>query len=308
MAHDHSHEDRNTYYLNQLFTIAVCGLLGGVTVMLWYSGKLRFLVVERFWLPTLIGGLTLLALVLVRAIAVWRTVDEPVDAGHQHDHEHDHCGHDHGHCGHDHDHDHDHNHDHHGHSHGSGADHGHEHGWAPWRYVVLLLPVVLYFLNLPNEGFSAAHGDRVKDIQIDLPSELGKGDGRAFEVGFDELQRASLSATERGNYEGKTVTVVGQYSDVSETRFTLVRFKIACCARDAVPLNAVIMVDPKADQKLDRNTYRNKWVEVRGQVHFSQKSGSQEFITALIIYPTKEKPIDKFISILKRPPANPYLN
>jgi hypothetical protein len=36
-------------------------------------------------------------------------------------------------------------------------DHGHDHGWNPWRYIVLLLPVVLYFLDFPNGGFSAGY-------------------------------------------------------------------------------------------------------------------------------------------------------
>jgi hypothetical protein len=303
MAHDHSHDDRNSYYLNQLFTIAVCGALGGVTVMLWYSGKLRFLVVERFWLPTLIGGITLLVLVLVRAIAVWRSVDESQHAGHSHDHDHDHCDHDHDHCNHDHAHEHTHVHEHGHHGH----DHGHDHGWAPWRYVVLLVPVVLYFLNLPNEGFSAAYGDRLKDVQLDLPTTLSEDKGD-FEIGFAELQQASLSPEQRDAYEGRTVTLIGQYSEVSEKRFTLVRYKMACCARDAVPLNAVIMIDPKSDQRIDRDKYRDKWVEVRGRIHFFAKPGSAEFITALILYPTKDKPIDKFVAILPRPPVNPFLN
>lgn len=309
MAHDHSHDDRNSYYLNQLFTIAVCGALGGVTVMLWYSGKLRFLVVERFWLPTLLGGVTLLALVLIRAIAVWRSVDESLPESHHHGHDHTHCGHDHDHCGHDHVHDHTHvhDHDHHGHSHGVEADHGHDHGWAPWRYVVLLLPVVLYFLNLPNEGFSAAHGDRLKDVQLDTTG-LGAGDERDIgEIGFAELQQASLSSEQRDYYEGKTLTLIGQYSDVGDTRFTLVRYKMACCARDAVPLNAVITLDPKSGEKIDRDKYRNKWVQVRGRVHFFQKPGTQEYITALILYPTKDISLDRFIKIIAMP-SNPFLN
>src|SRR5262249_12016728 len=33
--------------------------------------------------------------------------------------------------------------------------HGHEHGWNPWRYIVLLLPIVLYFLGLPNAGLTS---------------------------------------------------------------------------------------------------------------------------------------------------------
>jgi uncharacterized membrane protein YraQ (UPF0718 family) len=34
------------------------------------------------------------------------------------------------------------------------ADHGHEHGFAPWRYMILLIPLILYFLQLPNRGFT----------------------------------------------------------------------------------------------------------------------------------------------------------
>ncbi len=307
MAHDNSHGDRNAYYLNQLFTIAVCGALGGVTVMLWYGDKLKLMLVPRFFLPTLIGGITLLVLVLVRAIAVWRSVDEPMDAGHQHDHEH--CGHDHDHRGHDHAHGHEHDraHEYHGHSHGPGDDCGHEHGWAPWRYVVLLLPVVLYFLNLPNEGFSADHGDRLKGVELTAPTALGST-GSLGEIGFAELQQASLSQENRDYYEGKTISLVGQYSEFSDKRFTLVRYKMACCARDAVPLNAVILIDDKSEAKMDRDKYRNKWVSVRGRVHFEQNPSREEFITELVLYPTKDQPLGKLIPILERPPANPFLN
>ena len=97
MAHDHSHGDRNAYYLDQLFTIAVCGALGGVAVMLWYSGKLGLMLAPKFFIWVLLGGITLLTLVLIRALAVWRSVDAP-----EHTHDHEHCGHDHGHCDHDH--------------------------------------------------------------------------------------------------------------------------------------------------------------------------------------------------------------
>src|SRR5262249_54261500 len=57
-------------------------------------------------------------------------------------------------AGHDHDHGHGHGHSHaHGHSHSHAHGDGHDHGWAPWRYVVLLLPVVLYFLVLYNPAY-----------------------------------------------------------------------------------------------------------------------------------------------------------
>src|SRR5438309_1437292 len=148
MAHDHHHHpvDRNTYYLEQLFTIAVCGALAAVTC-LWYA-KGMFFIAARYHLLVLAGGVGLLALVVIRAVGVWRSVDDPsMLPVHEHDHAHEH-GHDHNHA-HEHAHDHAHEHEHaaccghdhdHGHAHDHHHDHDHEHGWAPWRYVVLLLP------------------------------------------------------------------------------------------------------------------------------------------------------------------------
>lgn len=298
MAHDHSHGDRNAYYLNQLFTIAVCGALGGVAVMLWWSGTIALMLHPKFFLWVLLGGISLLALVVLRAAAVWRSVDE-LAAEPDQTHDHDHCGHDHDHCHHDHDHGHDHGHDH-------DHDHGHEHGWAPWRYVVLLLPVVLYFLNLPNQGFSAdAGGGGLNDVELSDPA-LVSSTGKA-NIGFVELQQASLTQESRDYYEGKTVTLTGQYSGVSPKRFTLVRFKIACCAADAVKLDAVIMVNDKSEENVDPDRYRNQWVQVTGRIHFFQKPGTKEFITGLILYPTKDEPISQVVKIISRP-STPWVN
>jgi uncharacterized repeat protein (TIGR03943 family) len=300
MAHDHSHGDRNAYYLNQLFTIAVCGALGGVAVMLWWNGTLKLLLHPKFFLWVLLGGITLLMLVVLRAVAVWRSVDE-LAAVPDHTHDHDYCGHghdhDHGHCHHDHDHDHAHDH---------GHDHGHEHGWAPWRYVVLLLPVVLYFLNLPNQGFSADAGG-IDLSELSLNGQASVSSRGQVTVGFVELQQASLTPESREYYEGKTVTLTGQYKGHDSKRFTLVRYKIACCAADAVPLNAVIMVNDKSSEKVDPDTYRDKWVQVTGRIRFFQKPGSDEFITGLILYPTEDEPISKVVKIIP-PPSTPWVN
>jgi uncharacterized membrane protein YraQ (UPF0718 family) len=216
MGHAHSHgDDRSAYYIDQLFNIGVCGALTAVTLLLWMptadplSAKLfqdvkstfssapppanplpsllNKMLHVKFHLWVLVGGLSLLAIVLIRAAAVWRSVDETAGAepaseaepGHVHgpgcDHDHDHS--------HDHSHGHSHGHDHgghappvpasgglslalagagapaaaaaagHAHSHAHSHD-DHDHGWAPWRYVVLLLPVVLYFLVLSNPAFN----------------------------------------------------------------------------------------------------------------------------------------------------------
>jgi uncharacterized membrane protein YraQ (UPF0718 family) len=209
-AHAHSSEEQHIWYLDQLMSIALCGALAGVTIALWYTGLLNRMLHEKFHIWVLGGGVVLLLIVVIRAIAVWRSVDATVaDNGNSHGHSH----------GHDHDHPHDHSHDHphehgpgcghehapgegsghiqtppapatgvalpggagslaraatvaapphshgselgHSHAHGVGHTHGHthshgdghEHGWAPWRYVVLLLPIVLYFLVLSNPAF-----------------------------------------------------------------------------------------------------------------------------------------------------------
>src|ERR1700730_9593621 len=166
MAHVHDHKD-SSYFMEQLCTIGVCGALGGVVIMMWaIPNGLNFLGPQfqapfgnRWLSPVLWGGAAVVALVLIRAIAVWISVGKPIashdhahDHHHEHDHDHDHVHeHDHNHanCAHDHDHDHagepGHTHDH---------DHGHDHAWAPWRYVILLLPVGLYFLGLIPAAFS----------------------------------------------------------------------------------------------------------------------------------------------------------
>jgi uncharacterized membrane protein YcgQ (UPF0703/DUF1980 family) len=88
---------------------------------------------------------------------------------HHHDHDHEHA-HDHAHHHHDHDHEHHHHHPHadpalapapdHHYDQGHGDD-GHDHGWAPWRYVLLLIPLTLYLLGLPNKALPIGGGSEV---------------------------------------------------------------------------------------------------------------------------------------------------
>src|SRR5262249_19300624 len=128
--------------------------------------------------------------VAIRALAVWRLAGQTShshahdhhDHHHHHDHAHHHHhdhghehSHEHSHGDHDHAHHHHHGHDHdHAHAHGQAHDHGHEHSWSPWRYTVLMLPVVLFFLNLPNAGFSAKYKPLEADARSSVASIRGK--------------------------------------------------------------------------------------------------------------------------------------
>jgi hypothetical protein len=277
MAHTHTHDhehDHGAYYTEQLCTIGICGALGGIAVMLCMRPKiLNLLIVERFHPFLLAGGIALVVLVLIRAAAVW------FEAGRRHTHEHHAHDHDHGSAaGHSHEHGESCCHDHdHGHA------HDHDHAWSPWRYVVLLLPVVLYFLNLPNEGFAFV-GKKPLAAEVDMGGgEVGhkKPD---FQMGFLELERASYTPESRDVQQGKTVRLQGQYVPGSNDKtFGLVRYKMNCCAADAIPLSALILLDPEATEKLPQGL-SGKWVEVTGQLQFRERRDRPGvFVTVVLV-------------------------
>jgi hypothetical protein len=389
VAHSHA-EDRSSYYVEQLCTLGICGLLGGVTVMLWYQNLLRYILAPKFHQPVLWGGVAILVLVVLRAVALWVEAGKSAP-GHTHDHDH---AHDHGH---DHEHEHAHEHHHHEHAHdhdhehahAHGHDHGHDHGWNPWRYIVLLLPIVLYFLGLPNAGLTtrasgstdladstsgkfvqntglqilkdagrdavqvvmvasdspaAKAGLRVHDLitqvtrnedaegkPLEKPEVLptkgmsvdeaakaigGKpgtkvklavrheGEEQAHDVeltraadilslGFKELEGAAYMPSKRKYFEGRMVKLKGQYSPSGNPKvFKLVRYKITCCAADAVPLDVVIMLDPQSQENL-AHLSPNQWIEVLGQVQFLKRRDRDEYVTVLTVASAKDvRPAD----------------
>ena len=321
MGHTHHHEDDGGYYMEQVCTFGVCGLLGVVSILLYTSGRLGLMLSPKLHWTVLGGGIALVILAVVRAGAVWISslrsrAAEPLEQAHDHHHDHEHghtCDHDHGHnhghghehCDPDHDHDHDHEHAHAaGHSHepaAAGHDHGHEHGWGPWRYAVLLLPIVLFFLNLPNEGFQALGQEDAGNLGGVKAQVEDKGFGG--ELDYRELEGASYSPERRAMYEGKTYKLKGQFRPSGNDRvFSLVRFKISCCAADAVPLSAWIVLDPTSGDKINPATYQGKWVEVTGQVQFQTRehNGNEEWVTVILLRPDKEHPLGDLIRVLPK--------
>jgi hypothetical protein len=398
MGQGHTHsEDRTTYYMEQLCTIAICGLLGGVAVMLYYQNLLRFILADYLHPWVLGSGIALLGLVVLRALGLWQsTATLAVNHGHAHenchdhhqDHEHEHSPHDLD-CGHEHERE-------------TGVAHahdcGHEHGWNPGRYIVLLLPIVLYFLHLPNAGFSAAgvsinandldqassgkyventglqitkdavrdaiqvvsvvtdgpaskagikSGDLIHQITRETDDDgkaLAKLDSASFKglpvedavkklkgkpgsrakltvehpdegktedielvrradiipLEWNALQSAAYTPASRQYYSGKVVQLLGQYSPGRNDRtFTLVRFKMTCCAADAQPLPVVIMLDPQSTENLS-HLKALEWVKVTGRIEFKKRTDRDEYVTVLIVASPKD------VQGTEAPP-NPYL-
>ncbi len=300
------------------------------------KGMLNLLLGPQFHLFVLGSGVALVVVALIRARMLWSLAgsaqahandhvhDHAVES-HGHSHSHDDCGHDHDHgdCGHEHEHSHAHA---HSHSHGEG-DHDHEHvatelaqsrafghtpstepipshshadhdhGWAPWRYVVLLVPIILFLLGLPNKGPSidvnklatidASHDAREEAMFYLTLAALG-GDGygplaavplaavaarQAADAEAQDVQAVDVKllegiaerTTDRDFWKGKAVRVRGQYAPQSDRAFALVRFRIQCCAGDAIQVSV-----PVVAKESIVNIKRSAWVEVVGRIDFRQ--------------------------------------
>jgi uncharacterized repeat protein (TIGR03943 family) len=282
MAHAHDHHHGGNYYLDQLCTIAACGALGGVSILMYAlrgpdgKPKLEYILAPQFFVPVLLGGVALIVLAAIRAVTLWQEAGRGADhvhshngCDHTHDHEHDHV----------HEHAHDHAHEHaHAHTHDHGHDHGHEHGWTPLRYAVLMLPIVLYFLNLPNSSFSAeAIGNMLNKGQVDdSPQQVAKKEGLV--LGFKELANAAYFPEQRQELEGKTGRLKGMFSPISPKEFTLFRVKINCCAADAIPVEVRII----SPDNITRFNPKD-WVEVEGQIQFRKLKGREKYLPVLML-------------------------
>lgn len=297
-AHAHAHADSDgegTYFLDQLFTILVCGALGIVAIGMYQSGMLNRILVPMFFVPVLIGGVAIIVLAAIRAIAVWQLAGERraaesqranhADHGHSHSHAHGHehshshahaqgeeCGHQHGdECGHD-----------HAHSHAA-DDHGHDHGWAPWRYMVLGIPVFLALMGLPRAGGLSPPSTAGAALQ-QSPKRQGlsvlvggpaltkvlrkpESEQRTLQLRFKELVEAAAIPARQEAYEGDIGVLRGQFLPIKTnfSEFSLFRMNMTCCAADAVFLETRIIA-PEPVQGIPYG----QWVQVQGVISFER--------------------------------------
>src|SRR5438552_3208076 len=278
-SHEHSHghaHDHSTYYMEQLYTIGVCGTLGLVATLLYFQRNadnqrmLDFILARKFHPAVLACGIAILLLTALRGVFLWFSVARRADHHHGHDHGES--------CSHPLDHDHEHDepdaidcHHDHGDESGHHHDHGHEHRWNPWRYIVLCLPIMLFFLGLPNEGFRS-----IKATEIEESDRTVADKGRVS-LSFKELDSSAYSEAKRDYFEGKTGTLTGQFAPgKSPTTFGLVRLKITCCSADAIPLNVVIL-SPESVTEVKPMS----WVQVTGQIQYRKRKDREEYVPVL---------------------------
>lgn len=171
---------------------------------------------------------------------------------------------------------------------------------------MLLLPVVLYCLDLPNQGLTNTSPG------IDpnrLESATGVVDkGFMGEISFQELESAAVWPDARAEMTGKTYELVGQYAGYDNKHFTLMRYKRTCCSADAYKLQAMIVIDPSPTVKgIEPSKYTLKWVRVTGRVEFRKDGSTGQYISTFVVYPTADKPLSELVKIIPKP-ADEYLN
>ena len=83
------------------------------------------------------------------------------------------------------------------------------------------------------------------------------------EISFLRLESAASNAQLQQYYEGKLVRMSGRFSG-NEKVFTLLRYKMNCCAADAIPFTVTVRAP-----RLDKRFKLNQWVAVSGRLRDS---------------------------------------
>ena len=157
--------------------------------------------------------------------------------------------------------------------------------------LVLAFPVTLYFLGIPNSGFS---DDRLKKMVGTDPtlgatniSDVAKKEGVVMR--FSDLNDAALDPAKREALQGQSAVLEGLFKRLGDREFTLFRMKMTCCAADTVPLKVRIVTPTALSGFKDMD-----WVEVQGQVHFLQVPNSNQYVPVIKVADVGEiKKVDK---------------
>jgi uncharacterized membrane protein YcgQ (UPF0703/DUF1980 family) len=158
--------------------------------------------------------------------------------------------------------------------------------------VLLLVPIILFLLGLPNKGPQAA----AQHVELDMKqvaaayaglvasapanaeqsltwiAAMHFSQGEVTDVIYKDLETFATTAERRAEMKNRMIRVRGQFapSPGSDHVFSLVRYRIQCCAADAIPLRVPMFTQESlAGAKLPANT----WVKVTGVVDFQEMGG-----------------------------------
>lgn len=151
--------------------------------------------------------------------------------------------------------------------------------WTFARLLILLFPVALYILGVPNATFSPGYYQRLLGKEASI-GEVEFTDvavsGAAAEVRFSDLNDAAYDPAKRQSFDGQIVTLTGRMQKISDKEFTLFKLKMTCCVGDTVPLKVRIVTRDSL------NAFKNfEWVRVTGQLQFLTVPGTSRYIPVI---------------------------
>ena len=253
------HEQTDSRVLDQLCLVLLSGAFGAICLVLffWSRPMLNLMLAPQFHGIILVSGVILLGLAGIRSIILWRAHRQTSFPHEQSDHE---------------------------------CHHEHDAGWAPWRYVILMMPIVLFLLGFPNKGPSvgaatipmdlsheavqyatvvASGSEPCQQLAVVTAFALGDSSAEATPLPFQDLLRLEYAPeTLRKEWKGSKVRVIGQFAPYphNDRMFNLVRFRMGCCAADLVPMPvAATCTESLAGVRA------NQWVEVIGTIDFYKR-------------------------------------
>lgn len=242
---DREHHCFRDYLVGQVLTIIVAGLIGLVAILMHMNGQLGYILALQFHRPVQIAGFALIGLVVLRAIGVL------LEVGHRHEHE----------------------------------DHVHSHDifWVLARLQILLFPVALFVIGIPNSGFSQ---DRIRKLLGADDALTGNMAAVAHRNGtvttFRELNAAANDQGMRESLQGQTAILEGYIRRINASdapQFSLFRLKMACCGADAVPLKVRMVLKHGTLSGFDDFD----WVEMKGQIQFVEAPNSERYIPVIVV-------------------------
>ena len=257
--------DQTTLLLARWFSVVIGGLFSWSMIDLVVSGRLQYyLADQKFEILVISGGVALALMALLKC----RQLVLAGSGGHDHAHEH-------------------HEHNHGGGSCGNGdccCDHDHHESVSLWRYIVLVVPLMIVWMGLAPNGLSAdVFSKRMTKAQreaIAAASSAALPEGRKVDTDAEpidtdmrELQQASQDAVRRQFWEtaDRPVRLSGQF--VPDNRYTdryrLMRIRITCCAADATPIDVTVVGEIQSGWQY------GEWLEALGVVSFVEVPGGQ---------------------------------
>src|SRR5262249_20892733 len=113
---------------------------------------------------------------------------------------------------------------------------------------------------------------------LGLAERLGPVTGE----GFKTLESAAPIPKLGEKLEGRKVRGRGQCAPTNDRVFSLVRFRIQCCAADRIPVDVtIISKNPLTD--IQPPLKNSEWVEVTAKVDFRIPPGSSTYKTLLLV-------------------------